>query len=460
MAKRKAKKDIEEPVSGRPIKMDTLFSKTVEAVQARMQKKGMLVGHNPVITVLPVPAFIIRYLYQNEGLPLSCIYQIVGPQASYKSTFAIEKLRWHRLCGGGGMLAEAETKPTPELRNSVLNWDTDALHIEDCNSAEDWQSKITWFTRDFQKRCEAANGPGRIYPWCAIVDSLTGKASEKTLQNIAERGYAGAHYPVEARNMADFMRAHPQLLLGWPFTFVGVNHLKLAKQEDGSVDYNIPGGWALKFQCSAIIEMERMGAIKEFNNYKVASLRLHTIKNSYGPDNIRAHVRFKTWYNEDAPGVMRLHSRFEWWEASINFIATGMGLSAAKKKLLVPKMQEACDVHEKSGGSKGKLYWSKALGVTSADAMSGHDLGMLLEANPDVLSALYDVTGVQRRHFFRPGVDFMKQLEDYAYIEQQADAADDKLKLAQALQAGIAVEPSVAPLRTMQPEKPEATEEL
>ncbi len=454
MAKRK-KSEVTDAI-GRTISADEVFRRSIQAVQEKMQKKGVLVGHNPNITVLPVPAFIMRYLLQNTGLPMSCIYQVVGPQGCYKSTFAMEILRWHRLCGGKGMLNEAETKPTPELRNSVLNWDIGAVDIEDCATFEDWQRKTLAMTVEFQKNCEREGGPGRTLPYCIVVDTLTGKASEHTLKNIHKEGHANLHFPVEARQMADFMRAYPQDLLGWPMTFIGVNHLKIAKDaKTGTVDYNIPGGWALKFQCAAIFEMERLGSIKDFSNYKAALVKISTLKNSYGADNIRINVRFKTWYQEDAPGVQRLHSRFEWWEAGILFLATGQGLTQAKQKTMVPKLREVCDIHEKAGGSAGKLYWSKRLGVTSADAMHAHDLGMQLELRPDVLTDLYAVCEITQQPYFRPGVDYLKQQEGYEHVGHQADEVDvavGRLQELQEQQGGLGPATTKYPQPVSQPD--------
>lgn len=440
MAKKKNKKPVVTDAVGRQVTADAAFRQMIVDVQLKMQKKGVLVGHNPDLIVLPVPAFIIRYLLQNTGLPLSCVLQIVGPEGCYKSTFAIEMLRWHLLCGGFGQLNEAETKPTPELRNSVLNWDAQRLHIEDCATFEDWQRKVLASNTRIQTLWSKEGGPGRTVPFCHIVDSLTGKASEYTLKNIKEVGHAAPHHPIEAREMADFMRAFPQELLGWPFTFIGVNHLKINRKPDGTVDANIPGGWALKFQCAAIIEMERLGQIKEFTNYKAALVKLSTIKNSYGANNIRINVRFKTWHQEDAPGVHRLHSRFEWWEAGILFLATGRGLTLAKAKLFVPRLHEVCDIHEKSGGSAGKLYWSKRLDVPSSDAMPAHDLGMQLELRPDVLTDLYRVCDITQQAYFQPGIDFLSQQEGHEHVAQQAEAvavAVAKLRELQTQQIGI-----------------------
>jgi hypothetical protein len=282
-------------------------------------------------------------------------------------------------------------------------------------------------------------------PWCQVVDSLTGKASEKTLKNINERGYASQHFAIEAGSLADYMRAHPQRLLGWPFTFVGVNHLKIQKDaQTGQIEKNMPGGWALKFQCAAIIEMNRLGKIQEFATYKAANLSMSTYKNSYGPDGMRIRVRFKTWQQNDAPAgaerVMRLHSRFEWWESSIELITKGEGMATASKDRMIARMREVCDIKTLSG----KKYHCDRLGVSKSDAMTAHDLGLRLEEFPDVLGDLYEVTGVQRRPLFKPGVDYMKQLDDYAYIAAQADAADDAIRRQKLIQSGLSIEPSVA----------------
>lgn len=437
------KKEIPEHM-GAPIRRDDVFQDMVQSVEAKLQKKGLLVGDGDQLCVLPVPAFILRYLLQMNGLPLSCIYQVVGPEGCYKSTFAMEMLKWHRLCGGGGHLNEAETKSASTLRDALLNYDTGMFSYKPCTSLEDWQRNCTWYTEDFQKKCSKADGPGRTVPFCMVTDSLTGKASEHTLKNIDTIGHAQRHFAVEAQLIADYMRSYPQKLLGWPMTFVGVNHMKIQNDPTtGMVDYNIPGGWALKFQCAAIIEMERMGKIQEFSNYKAANVRFHTIKNSYGPNNVRINVRFKSWQQEDAPGVNRLHCRFEWWEAGILFLATGQGLTQARAKIMVPKMREVCDVKEKSGGSAGKLYYSKRLDVSASDAMPAHDLGLLLERRTDVLSDLYGVLGISQHRYFQPGIDFLKYQEGYGHIDDHVKATNIHLaKLEELRQQQAAIGPT------------------
>jgi len=428
-----------DPDTGDTIKVDDIMDIVETDSETYMGKKGHLVGHESLIHVLPVPALSCRIVLQNEGLPLSRCYQLVGPAGSYKSTMAAEWARWHRLSGGGGFLKEAETKPTPDLRNSVINWDTQAIRVTDCDTTEEWQTKTTKDTQFLQKRLEQKDMPGRTIPFCMIVDSLTGKPSERTRKNILETGHASPHFAIEAQLISDWLKAFPGVIRDWPFTFIGVNHLKVNRDPlTGDIDYQVPGGQALKFHCAAIIELNRLGKIKEYATYKAATISMRTIKNSYGTDDARICVRFKTWLQEDAPGVHRLHSRFEWWEASVLFLCDGYGISAAKQKTLLPKVHEVCDFHSKSGGSAGKLYWSKRLGVPSSDAMPPHDLGLELEKHIDVLSELYPILGVQRRPFFEPGVCFQSKLADYAHVTQQAEAAMLATERAQELQEAAA----------------------
>jgi RecA/RadA recombinase len=454
MGRKKSTKNVADdvtvdPTTGEAIAVDTVMDTVERDSEAYMGKKGHLVGHEPLIHVLPVPAISCRIIMQNEGLPLSRCYQLVGPAGSYKSTMAAEWARWHRICGGGGFLKEAETKPTPDLRNSVVNWDVKAIRVADCDTVDEWQLKTMKDTQFLQKRLEQKDMPGRTVPFCMIVDSLTGKPSERTRKKILEDGHASPHFAIEAQMISDWLKTYPGVIRDWPFTFVGVNHLKVHRDAlTGEIDYQVPGGQALKFHCAAIIELNRLGKIKEYANYKAATVSMRTIKNSYGTDDARICVRFKTWLQEDAEGVHRLHSRFEWWEASILYLCDGYGISDAKSKPLLPKINEVCDFHSKSGGSVGKLYWSKRLGVTSDDALPPHDLGLELERHPDVLADLYPILGIQRRPFFEPGVCFQGKLEDYAYVTRQAEAAALATERAQQLQSAalaIGVTPATAP---------------
>jgi RecA/RadA recombinase len=428
MAKRKKAVEQATNADGQTLVADRVLAESITAVEAKSKKKNVLIGNNPLIHVLPVPSIAMRYLIQNEGWPLSSLYQIVGPEGSFKSTFAIEVGRWHALCGGKIILCEAESKPTPDLRNAILNHDEGAIRVEDCASIEDWQRKIIWYSKELKKKMEAANGPGRTIPICFIVDSLTGKAAERTIDKIMKEGHASPHFAIEAGSIADWMRTYPQQMLEWPFNLLGVNHLKAnLNPMTGFVDRNIPGGWSLKFQETMELELKQMGSVREMDGYNEAVLLIQTYKNSHGKKNVTIQVNLRLWQQEDAPGVFRLHGRFEWWESAIYLLLDGLRMKDDVKARLLPRIKEVVDLHRKNCGNKGNMFWSDTLGVPSSDPIPAHDLGVKLEQRSDILAKLYPILNIHSRPFFKPGVDFLSQLEDYKHLIDQMEASQKLL---------------------------------
>jgi hypothetical protein len=416
--------------------VDDVFSKAIADVGKKKGDEGVAIGHERLI-VLPVPALSFRYLIQNEGLPLGKFYQFVGIEASFKSTMLAEVMRWHRLCGGFGVLAEAESKPTPELRNAIMRWDVNAIRVEECEALEDWQQILSWYTTSLQKRFSAASGPGPIVPVCLGVDSMMGKMCRQTIKKIEEKGHASLHFASEANLIKDFMGTFPQKLTNWPFTMVGVNHLKMGTDDNGLPVRNVPGGGAIKFQKAAEIEIGKIGRVEEKSGYKEARLIMQTYKNSYGAERIKTQVKLRLWYQNDAPEgdepIHRLHGMFMWHTATVDLLFQGLGMTKTTQARTLPKIKEVIDIHEKAGGTRGKLYWSDRLGIASADAIEPELFGYMIEQNHELLAQLYAVLNIQRRPFFQAGVDYMKQRDEYAHVALQAEAAEVAVKRAEEL---------------------------
>jgi len=379
---------------------------------------------------LPVPSILPRYFMASEGWPLGAFVQIAGPEGCYKSTTAIEILRWHRMCNGKGTLLEAETKPTPDLRNAILNWDVDAVYYSECDSMNEWMWKNQELTSDFKDACVKAD-VARLIPYCTIIDSILGKATDETRNKIIKEGSPGRMWGNEARELNLYMKKAPGDLRSWPFSLVGVNHLKMRYDEYGNPDYNIPGGWALKFHTTMTWVLSKIGRIKEFANHKEATIGLRMLKNSRGQEHMTAQVKLKLWRQMDE-GVDRLHGRFEWWSGAIDLLKFGTGMSKPKAARLLPKIKEVLDIKEKSGTSP-KRYHCKELGVSPSDAMLPHDLGMQLERCPQVLTDLYPILEIERRPFFQPGVDYLTQQDSYEHIAEQAMLAKEHADRAEQL---------------------------
>ncbi len=404
MGKKKARDTYDEAnaVPGMGVDIDAMFGGIVNDVGAKRNKAKDPVGAHDEIMLMPVPSLAVRYLLQSAGYPLARVIEVVGAQASYKSTFAIELARWHMLCAGRAVLLEVESKPTPDLRNAILAYDNRKLHVESCGSLESWQRTAMYYQEQFRKQCEKAAGPGRTIPFAIIVDSLMAKACEETQKKVRENGHAKRDFAVEAMLIKTWMQVFPNEIVGWPFSFIGVNHMKPGTDKQGLPTRNIPGGTSVKFQESVQIELTRMRVNERVHDMEVI-VRLQTYKNSYGRDRVRIQVPLRFWHEIGGDGVQRLYAKWEWWTATTNLLTGGGGLADAANARLQSRIKDIIDVHEKGS----KMYWSNRLGVPSSDPLTAHEFGMLIESDVPLLCELYDALGIAYRPFFMPGVRYM-----------------------------------------------------
>jgi RecA/RadA recombinase len=418
--------------------VDDMFASVASHVMAKRGKQGELVEtRSDELCVLPVPALSVRYLLQSVGWLLSRVVEVVGASASYKSTFAVEIVRWHALCNGRGAILEAEDKPTPDLRDAVLHHQTNFLQVQSCESLEAWQSTAVFYAKEFKKQCSRAGGPGKAVPLAIVVDSFSGKACAATIKKIEDKGYAERNYAIEANLIKTWLQVYPGLINGWPFSLIGVNHVKTFANETGT-QRNVPGGKAIGYHESVQIELTKLGGLKDKATHSYVDINMTTYKNTYGRVGISLTVPLTFWYATDENGLQRLFARWEWWTAS-TLLLTGYGMSQARQAAFLPKIAPVIDMHEKSGGNQGKLYWSNRLGVASSDALPPHDFGMLLETRVDVLAELYDVLGIAHRPFFKPGIDYMGQYPGNEHIVAQAELSRQKCALRDGLPADAEV---------------------
>jgi hypothetical protein len=445
MAKKKVKPEAPAFVVSPELlaRQDEAFGGIWKAATARDGREDDIVGDARSLPCLPFPSLLLRYLFKLEGFPLCRVYQMRGPRASYKTTFGTEIARWHRLYGGYGARVDTEHKDNPLLTDMLLGYDSKWFQTYSARSVEDWQTTVTHWFEGVRKWCLRAQGPGRTVPVCMLVDSLAGNLSERTMKNIREAGHAVKRFPEEAASLTDYIKFIPQEIAGWPFTFIGINHRKLdlSSAALGVTKYRSPGGEGYGYHMSFGIDMEKVKT-QQFADRFVATVRMLPEKNSYGPEYGKIEVDLSFWQQEDrpegqedGPGIWRDYCRFEWWAGSI-YLLSGQFFNATQAELWQDKLKEVVDVHEKTGGPYGKLWWSKALGIDSSDAMPASDLGELLETRHDLLAQLYDILRIQRMHFFRPSISFVTQMDEYAYMLSQADSSTEARGLKAALGPG------------------------
>jgi len=346
---------------------------------------------------IPVPALSTRYLLQNEGFFLGKIVHLVGEEASFKSTFALELARWHLNALGYGIIFETETRPVHDIQKAILK-DEDRYWCFSCTSLDQWQLGILQAIKTFNESSEH-------YPLCIVVDSLLGCNAEDTIKRHEEEGALSARFSTESRAIADFLRSNVNKLLGTLITLCFVNHKKV-RQAAGAYWAAPPvvtslGGSEPRFYASYEFLLSRASesrtSINSLYNHEV-SFRVQ--KNTFGIQDfeLRCPIKFIT-----KDGCL-VDVEFDWHTATINLLTTDRAVrppfSAAVKK----RIREICDIQARSAGSKGTYYYCDQLGVPSSEAMPAHELGLLIEQNPEILSELYSVLNIRRRYMYNPQI--------------------------------------------------------
>lgn len=386
-------------------RIDDLFDGLCEEARKHFGADNIFTGSEAeqLLVGLPLPALCLRYLFQSTVLPLSRMGQIVGEEGCCKSSLLYEIFRWVRMFGGRNVLMEAESKDSPMLRASILNYDEKAVILKPCDCLEDWQEGLTHFIKWAKHQLEgtkSAPGPGRIVPMGFGIDSLMGKACRDTIEKITKEGCAHRAFPAEALLISQYMKFVPQQIANWPFIIWGINHLKPGQDSAGRPKNNISGGKSLKFQETYEIEMHRVKDIKKVDIQGI-TLKLVMRKNSLGPSRLSINVDMLWWFDEDHEYTQR--TVFDWNAASIELLLSFEGSR-------FNKLMEVCDIHVVDKSKK--LIWSEALGVPRSSPVTFSEAGELLEDNPEILRRLYPLLHIREMQEFQPGVEYRKQLEE------------------------------------------------
>ncbi len=416
--------------TGNKLSVDSSILAAFDAVAEKHSRVDKVAGNPAVLNrVLPVPSLALRYLLQNEGLPLGLVYHLVGLPASFKSTLGVEFGRWHRECGGAISVCGAEDKDTPDLRNSILDWDNTGVYYRECEYIEVWQESIMNFVKAMRKN--VTGNEDFIPPVAFIVDSYMGKMPKRLYESTVKSGFATKHFGEAAALIGDWLSVYSSFVRGLPCTLIGINHLKEAIDPGTFMkQYRTPGGQMLKHQNVTEIQVFRIkNEQKEIDGipYHLNRLSLKTTKNSRGAQNKRIQVVLRQYNEPDPDGEgIRLVSVFEWLEATVELLYDGTGMSAAEQKILMPRIKEIVNVQKLSNASR---YWCPELGIAKSDALPGYDMGLLIESNNEILYPLYDVLGIVRRPIFNNNLPYAQQLQEDVPDETEIDSVDEEVEL-------------------------------
>lgn len=421
---------------------DTNYDNLFEAVLSEAKKNypGSVYSggeEESLLICLPLPALSLRYLLQQEGWPLSRFVMIVGEQESGKSAFLYEIIRWHRLCKGFGAVVDTEFKPAPDLLWSILNYDYRACAYEKFKTLDGWTNGLNSLIQLFKDKMDGdsqTKGFGRVVPVCFGIDSLTATLDEKEYNKLVADGTPSKHFAVTALLLNDFIKVVTKELDEYPFTLIGINHLKPSTTMQGIPVRNIAGGKGLRFHQAMEIEMKRKTSINPGSKNQISrnesvgtveglEVQLSIMKNSNAPhEQISVEL---LWYIDFSTKVEKLYidpnsgeqkrvfeypqrTFFDWHSSSVEIILQILKSRTKQAKLLA-------DVLVIEGGDDRRYCWSPTLGVPKDSKISWREMGNLLEnelqRNDSFRDSLYPVLGIRRRFMYQPGVDYRQQME-------------------------------------------------
>jgi RecA/RadA recombinase len=380
---------------------------------------------------LPMPALAPRVLFQQEGYPLGRFILLSGPKESCKSACGYEFLRWHRLQKGRGIIIEVEDKRSPELCQSIMNYDPKAIQIHRCTTMEEWNSALTHWLDTVKMLMDgdpnapkARPGRGRMAPFGFMVDSIMSAVTEGVMHDIEKEGHTGKRYALEAGQLSDYMKAFTKWLSDYPFSVIGINHVKPGQDRYGNPVHNMPGGKAPGYHASLHVEMTRVGKQwRMADGTEGLHLKMDVLKNSSAPHaNIEVDMVWKMDVdNITASGECLQRTYFDWETASIEILNKWLEDSGRDIKR---KLSDLVDLHCNKTTQK---VWSTQLGISDDSPVSYREGGLILEekiqSDKSFRDNLYPLLGIRRRPLYRPGPDYREQMQEarQAALDAQKD---------------------------------------
>lgn len=388
-----------------------------EIFQSVADKFGKaIIDPNVSIMCLPLPSLSARILFQNEGFILGKLVHIVGEEASFKSTFSVEIARWHILQNGFAATLHTESRPNNEIIAGVLGANnTDKHHMFVCDTLEEWQALLLSITKEVKEKYS------ELTPLCITVDSVLGCNAAATNKDIEKVGYATTRFAVEARSVADYLRTYARLLYGTPFTVCLINHRKFrAGGYMGQVIKTSLGGNEIRYYASFQIELAISSQRQVLGPLTRFDITATIEKNTYGQPNISLVIPVEI---RNEPEGIIVH--FNWAAATARLLSKFDNIRTRPTDATIKKIREICDVNERSGGSKGTLYYSKTLDIPNTSAVTAQELNQILEDRLDILDELYKVLGIRKRYIYNPELSFSENLRLATEFEKNKNTIED-----------------------------------
>lgn len=381
--------------------------KIVETIAAKKRIGGVSIA--PVC--LKLPSLSARFLFQQEGFPLGKIIHLVGEEASFKTTFSAEIVRWHTTHGGLGVSLHTEGRPNKEILDGVLGSFREKHTLEVCDSLEEWESYLIEFAKYLE------GDEDERLPFCVVVDSILGSAASSSISDVEKSGFASNRFATEARLIADFLRVFTRKVVRLPMTVCIINHRKL---RPSGLPYAPPiktslGGNEIRYYASFELELRKSLESDSIGDTATYEVTMTTCKNTYGRPDITLKV--PVIFKGNPPEV-----KFDWHTATAKMLQSFSNVKPTPTRAVLNKIQEVCRVEVRRAGPYGDRFYSEQLGIKSENALTGEEFGIALEENPQILQELYPLLGVARRYIYDEKLSWEENLSAANEFELKTDS--------------------------------------
>jgi len=321
---------------------------------------------------LPLQSLALEYLFGSDKLILGKSYGIAGPPESFKSALLLDFMRHICSFTGSGWLVETEgEKISAPMLKSTCGEMAKRILMRPVTSVDAAQESLTWIIEWMKKE-----KPSRDFLIAVGLDSLSGAATEERGEQIAKDGSAKRDYSSEALLWTKWLKTYASKLAGWPMAMIYVNHEKQKMDGRTGHEKSKPSGIAQDFYATVYLSIRRIKD-QRGSEQTLTQLRLRSEKNSFGEHKRSIDTLFV--YDHSGP-LARMH--FDWNHATAEMLSQQK--AAVKDLIEVTPSTENMTALTRS-------FNCRQLGLK---AVSGQDVGLAVQSNPELMVELRKRLGI------------------------------------------------------------------
>jgi recombination protein RecA len=256
-------------VTNQPTEKDKAIGLAVSQIERQFGKGSIMRWGESAATiavaVIPTGSLALDAALGVGGIPRGRVVEIFGPEASGKTTLALEIVAEAQKRGGVAAYVDAEHALDPKY-TKALGVDIDNLLISQPDTGEQALE-----IADLLVRSNAVD--------VIVVDSVAALVPKAEIEG--EMG--DSHVGLQARLMSQALRKLTGTVSKSRTCTIFINQIRMKIGVMFGNPETTPGGLALKFHASVRLDIRRIGAIKDGENTVGNRTRVRVVKNKMAP---------------------------------------------------------------------------------------------------------------------------------------------------------------------------------